>query len=289
MAAVGNETTNSMNERAGISRAVFVVVGLLLFSGAGLLLAMFLLPPVYFARVTMEVKSSLTDSAKLYGANAQRGLDPMFVPMQISILRSRGILNHVIQNLALEAAWSKDAQPLSMEQAFARLVNGLEFRNLGGEGMIEIGAYSGDPQEAANIANTIAVVYLQMRLADFQKDANSLLAELKDEVGKQRLRAEAASVEAVALRERDGIVDPNPNQWGASLTSLKGQESLNSYVKAKTHAMQGTRIYEAAKRSYSEAILNSLESHPATIWEKAEPPVRPIGFSFRRITHAFSR
>ena len=278
-----------MNERTGISRAVIVVGGLLLFSGATLLLAMFLLPPVYFARVTMEVKPWLSMSDELYSANAQRGPDPMFISMQISILRSSEILNQVIQNLALEAAWSKHGQPLSMEQAFTRLLNSLEFRNVGGKGLIEIGAYSDDPQEAANIANTIAIVYLQMRLGDFQKTANSFLAQKKEEVEKQRARAEAASVEAVALRERDGIVDPNPNDWGASLTSLEGQESLNSYVEAKTRALSGTRIYEAAKRSYSGAILNSLESHPARIWEKAEPPIRPIGFSFRRITHALSR
>ena len=170
-----------------------------------------------------------------------------------------------------------------------RLAGSVELRDLEGKGMIEIGVYGNDPQEAANIATTIAIVYLQKRIADYDRVVDRGLAELKDEVEKQRLRTADALAEAEVIRNRDGIIDPTPDDDGATKSSANGAGSLGPYVEAKTRARQVRRIYEAARTKYATELLTHDESYPARIWEKAEPPIGPIGFSFRQITHALSR
>ena len=274
-----------MNERTGISRAVFVVVGLLLFSGAALLLAMFLLPPVYFAKVTMEVKPEQRDD--IFGPYFRMADSPAteFVPKQFEIMRGKEILDEVIENLVLETAWAKSERPLSKQQTLARLENSLEFRVLGNQSLVEIGVYASDPQDAANIANTIAVVYKRKRLDDLQGIVDRAFEKLTRDMENQRKQAEETWAEAVAIKNRDGIVDTDPDR--ANLDELS---SRNPYFEAKTRALESKQLYEATRIKYWTAINERGGGFdPAKIWEKAEPPIRPIGFCFRRITHALSR
>ena len=145
-------------------------------------------------------------------------------------------------------------------------------------------------REAANIANTIAIVYQQKRLINLQRNIDKGLEQLKDEVEKQRKRAEENVAEAAAIREREGIVDPDPDSRGSTLTSSKDTVNLRPYTEAKARALQASRIYEAAQTKYSTELLErGIDFDPAKIWEKAEPSIRPMRFSFRRLTHAFSK
>ncbi len=256
--------------------------------GAVLLVTIYVLPRVYFAKVTMEVTADDSGGINVFGGSSEQ-IDRQFIAAQISILRSKEILYQVIQNLLLNKIWSNDEQPLSMEQVFVRLVNSLEIREVDRKGMIEIGVYDTDPQGAANIANTIAVVYQRKRFSDLQRIVDRGLEQLRDEVEKQRARADEAVVDMNKIREAEGITDSDPNEYGASLDSPKGKESLDSYVEAKIRALQSRRISEAAKTKYATELLTHDESNPAKIWEKAEPPIRPIGFGFRRLRHALTR
>ena len=277
-----------MNERTHISRRARAVAGVLLFLGAVLLAPIYFLPRVYFAKVTMEVRLDNSGPIMVFGGSSEQR-EQEFIAAQLSILRSKEILSQVIQNLLLNEVWSRDGQPLSMEQAFVRLVNSLEIREIDRTRLIEIGVYDTDPQEAANIANTIAVVYQQKRLSDLQRNIDKGMEQLREEVEKQRVRADEAVVDMNKIREAEGITDPDPNDYGARLDSSKGKESLDPYVEAKTRALQSRRIYEAAKTKYATELLVHDESTPAKIWEKAEPPVRPIGFGFRQLRHALTR
>jgi uncharacterized protein involved in exopolysaccharide biosynthesis len=92
----------------------------------------------------------------------------------------------------------------------------LEFREIQKPALIEIGVYSKDAQEAADIANTIAVVYQQKRLSDLQKNIDGRLELLKDEVEKQRKLTDKCAQEMAKIRLRDGINDPNPLEFGST-------------------------------------------------------------------------
>src|SRR5205814_1027987 len=101
-----------------------------------------------------------------------------------------------------------------------------EFREIREPALIEIGVYSKDAQEAANIANTIAVVYQQKRLSDLQSNVEKGLEQLKDEVERQRKLTDKSAAEMEKIRLRDGINDPNPLEFGSSAGGLEEDRRL---------------------------------------------------------------
>ena len=276
---------------ARLRRAVLAGGALLLLAGLVLFGLDGLLPPVYFSKVAMEVKpdNSGPINGILRGREPLR-VDPQFVSTQFNILQKKEILNQVIDNLKLVEAWSPEGKLLPLQSVYAKLLDMLALRQLRDTGIIEVGVYSTDPQEATNIANTIAIVYQQKRLTDVQKNIDKGMEQLRDEVDKQRKRAEESATEAAAIRERDGIVDPDPDSRGSTLTFSKDPVNLRPYVEAKARALQAGRIYEAAQTKYSTELLErGIDFDPAKIWEKAEPAIAPTRFSLYRLPHVFSR
>lgn len=287
-----------MNDRAPLPRNVRIAAGVLLFLGAVSLVAVYFLPRVYFAKVTMQVKADSSGLIMVFGGSPRQH-DDEFIAAQFSILRSQEILIQVIKSLLLNEKWSKDGLPLAMERAYSRLVSSLELRDLGSDGLIEIGVYDHDPQEAANIANKIAVVYQQKRLSDLQRNIEKGMEQLAAEVEKQRQRADSSAVEMEKTRVRVGVIDPNPSDYSSQGTlvpereggmSIEEKARIGEYTEAKVRFLQTKRIYESAKTKYAtESLERGVDFDLAKIWEKAEPPVRPIGFSFRRLRLAFTR
>ncbi len=297
--AVPRKTFRSRLRRAVLaSGALLLLAGLVLFGLDGLL------PPVYLSKVAMEVKpdnSGNSDRVRtIIISDGRSRTDPQFVSTQLNILQKTEILYQVIDNLKLVESWSTTDRPLTLQSTYAKLLNMLALREVRDTGLIEVGVYSTDPQEAANIANTIAVVYQQKRLSDLQKNMDKGLEGLRDEVEKQRKRADEAAVEMARMRERFGVVDSNPTDYGSTLgtskeiasgiPSIEEKAHANDYIEAKTRYLQAKRIYEAAQTKYATELLErGIDFDPAKIWEKAEPAIAPTRFSLFRLRHVFSR
>ena len=288
--------------RARIRRAALVGIGLLLLAGIALFSLDGLLQPVYFSRVTMEVKPDNFPSIKTgIRGREYSGVDPLFVSTQFSILQKTEILYQVIDNLKLMESWSPEGRLLPLQTVYGKLLGMLRLHEEQNTGLIEVGVFSTDAREAANIANTIAVVYQQKRLTDLQKNMDKGMEQLKDEVEKQRKRADADAIAVAAIRDREGIVDSRPTEYDGKYvipgedspdadTRKKAKNGFSDYVEAKTRFLQAKRIYEAAQAKYSTELLErGIDFDPAKIWEKAEPSIRPARFSLYRIRHALSR
>ena len=133
------------------------------------------------------------------------------------------------------------------------------------------------------------MVYQQKLLGELQKRIDRDMERLKEEVEKQRKRAEEALAEATAIKERDGIIDPDPDGNGLSGPSAPNNVDLRPYVDAKARALQAKRIYEAAQTKYATELLQrGIDFDPAKIWEKAGPPSKPTRFCVYRLRHAFA-
>ncbi len=199
--------------RAGLIALAFLLV--MITAGV----TVYFLPRQYLSKVTMEVKTDNSGPISgIFGQSGARGLDPQFVSTQFNILQKTEILYEVISNLKLVEAWSTEGRSMQPQSAYQKLLSMLSLREVRNTGLIEVGVYSTDAQEAANIANTIAVVYQQKRLTDLQKNIDKGLEQLRDEVEKQRKRADEAAVDMAKIRERDGIVDPNPTDYGSLIS-----------------------------------------------------------------------
>jgi succinoglycan biosynthesis transport protein ExoP len=189
--------------RAGLITLVFLLV--MITAGV----TTYFLPRQYLAKVSMEVKPDTSRAVNIFEGAAQRTYDPQFVATQFQILRKSEILYPVIKQLDLIKVYSGEGPPLPLQTVFRLLNNDLILQEVRNTGLIEIGVYNTDPQMAANIANTIAVVYQDLRLQDLQRGIDSSLSQFRDEVEKQRKIVEDAAVLAAQIRQRDGIVDPD--------------------------------------------------------------------------------
>jgi capsular exopolysaccharide synthesis family protein len=198
--------------RAGLIALAFLLV--MITAGV----TVYFVPRQYFSKVTMEVKADNSGPLNnMFSGTGRTGLDPQFVTTQFQILQKTEILYQVIENLKLQQTWAPEGRSMPLQGIYAKLLRMMELREIRNTGLIEIGVYSTDAQEAANIANTIAVVYRQKRRSDLQKGISEALDQLRDEVDKQRKRVEEAAIEMTRLRERDEVIDPDPDNYGTSI------------------------------------------------------------------------
>jgi uncharacterized protein involved in exopolysaccharide biosynthesis len=107
---------------------------------------------------------------------------------------------------------------------------------------IQIDVCSTDPQEAALLANTIADVYMEQRIAEQQSLVSKGLDQMMDDVKKQEDAVSQAYREASRLRTESNIVDPNPDSLDNSgrvedSSVMSNQEKVND-IKSQVATLQ---------------------------------------------------
>jgi len=170
----------------------------------------YFLPREYLSKVTLEVKPddpNLTIFGQ--GQSYRSEADPRFASTQFQIMQKKEIIYPVIDELRLVDKWAIGGMKLPKEQIFIRVLRMMDMKEVRNTNLLEIGVYSTDPQEAANIANTVAVQYRKRRIDDQKQMINLGLAELSEEVAKQRQKVQLAHDEVTMIRERDQIPDPD--------------------------------------------------------------------------------
>lgn len=199
--------------RAGL----IVLAFLLVMVTAGV--TTYFLPRQFYSKVTMEVKPDKSGPVTVFENSARAAYDATFIPTQFQILRKTEILYPVIEQLKLVDTWSAmGGKKLPRETIFLRLLGMLDPREVRNTGLIEIGVYSIDPQEAANIANTIAVVYKEKRIGDLQKAIDRGLSQVREELEKQRTIVTDLYAQMSLIRETDGIIDPDPESFQSNVS-----------------------------------------------------------------------
>jgi uncharacterized protein involved in exopolysaccharide biosynthesis len=256
------------------------------------------LPKEYFSKVTMEVKPDYFGLPGPFGANPQRNAyDPQFIATQLQTLQKTEVLYPVIDRLELTKVYAPPGGKLSVQEAYLRLKNSMKVQEVRNTGLIEIGVYDTDPQRAADIANTIALIYQEVRRAKLEEENDPELQGIQDEVDKQRKATEDADAFAKQIQKRDGITDSNPvkedSDIGFTDTAVKaidaqaeGREAqlikearMSEYREAKKRAIQMRKILETMEIHYEQQKMVLASRPPTTIiWEKAEKssePARP--------------
>lgn len=250
--------------RSGIILLAFLLV--ILTAG----ITTYFLPRQYFSKVTMEVKPDDT-GVKIFGNDRFAGAsDSRFAPTQFQIIQRKEVLYPVIENLKLQDGWMSGGQRLPRESVYMRLLRSLDMREVRNTDLIEIGVYSTDPQEAANIANQIAVVYQERRRADQEALMMKGLSQLHEQVKLQRKRVEEAAAIVGQLRVNEGIVDLNPETLETAETTesrsvLQDEEQVNQQ-RVRVSELR-TRLEQIAKLTPEELMvaLNQLNMPDPTV------------------------
>jgi hypothetical protein len=233
----------------------------------------------YLAKVTMEPR---------VGQGAP-GHDPQFIATTIRTLREAAILQPVIKELYLVKHYSKAGPQLSMEQVLRRLNKKLVVKEVRNTGLVELGVYDSDPQEAAKIANAIFLSYRNHRLKELQMEIEMGLAQFTDEVEKQRQVVNEAAAERARIAEEADITDFGPDDGNAKISPPAGkppakgstqEQMMQRYTTAKAKYLQAKEILKAAElRLSTERMEKGIDFEPVKLWERAEPPSKPTRFN----------
>lgn len=190
--------------RSGIILLAFLLV--LITAG----ITVYFLPREYLSTVTIEVQQD--ESLKIFGPSGgmRAPTDLRFAPTQFQIIRRKEILYPVIENLQLQEKWSVGGHRLPKEVIYTKLLRRLDMNEVRNTDLIEIGVYDTDAEEAAAIANSIAVVYQDKRREDQTELISRGLKQLEEEVLKQRKKVEDAAALTSKIRNDQSIIDLNP-------------------------------------------------------------------------------
>jgi len=163
------------------------------------LIVTYFLPNWYLATTNIRVEKP-EGEVKLYQAQSSNYYDPYFLQDQFKILQSEKIIYPVIENLNLNAKLSASlggVGPLPTAQTFLYIRQKmLRVESQRSSSLIEISVYAQDPALAAAIANEIARVYSDDRVA---------LATAEQREGMAQLKKELAAQEEVVSRQRDAV------------------------------------------------------------------------------------
>ena len=221
---------------------LIILVFLLVVITAGV--ATYLTPRQYSSSVTMQVKAD----NKMHIFNGEMGeserSDPRFATTQFQIIQHKEILYPVIDAMKLMEKWEQRSKELTYMK-LRQMLTVSEVRNTD---LIQIAVLDKDRQEAADLANTIAVEYQKKRIDEQQSWVARSLVQLEDEVIKQRNKTEDLRDQMIKIRQEGGIVDIDPE----SVEDTKPvEDTLLVNVESQVNDM---RIKVATLRSKQEQI-----------------------------------
>lgn len=156
------------------------------------------LPKIYRANARIEVRQDTLD-VSVFEREAVSGYNPFFLRTQYEIIQSRPILYQVIENLKLQQVWGEqireDKQPISRDEAYDTLRSSLRISQFRDTPLLDLQIFRREPEEAARIANAVAIAYRDQRLNAKKREMTRAIDALSGELKKQQdivTEAEAA-------------------------------------------------------------------------------------------------
>jgi len=182
---------------------LIILVFLLVVITAGV--ATYLTPRQYMSSVTMQVKED-NNNMQIFNGQSGPRYDPRFSTTQFQILQRKEILYPVIDAMKLMQKWDLR----SRDVAYLKLRSMLTVSEVRNTDLIQISILDKDRQEAADLANTIALEYQKKRIDEQQSWVARSLVQLEDEVQKQRRKVEELRDSMTKIRVEGKIYDLNP-------------------------------------------------------------------------------
>lgn len=231
----------------------------------------YFLPRQYQSNVIIEVEQN-EQKIRIFteGYQGAMGMDPRFATTQFQIIQRKEMLYPVIDSLNLVDRWGQEFGVRTKEQAYFKLRSMIDVREVRNTNLLQISVESTDPQEASDLANSIAQEYQRKRIEDQQKLLSGSLATLEDEVAKQRAKVQQANDEMGRIRTELGITDLNPDSLEDPMQShetvLQQQEALVSEARMRASSLR-TKYVEIEKLSGDELMrsLPTLEIEDQTV------------------------
>lgn len=260
-----------------IQRRKWGVLGLAVFVSLLVTVIVFMMTPIYSSTVTVLVeqnKSKLASMDAVYGGS---GSDQVYYQTQIEMLKSRALMEAVVDRLKLTShplfnAPAKSSfltsigvgtsQPLVRDEQKARkaiagaLAGMVTVEPSRTSQLIKIIVTSSDKEMAATIANAVADSYIELDLDARYKMTqkatswmNVRLVALKDNLDKSERALQQ-------YREQHNIIDTKGLEMGGATSQLGS--SLGSLTEARLVRAQAQTNLEQVKRAKGTEILHPI-------------------------------
>ena len=164
----------------------------------------------------VKVEKDVTDIPGLAGTPAVASFDPYFIQITFEIIQSEVVLGKAVDALNLQSVWASKngGEKLTKSEAIAQLKQRLDLQPIANTKLIEIGAKSNDPKEAANIANAVAKAYADYRAESRRQSSANGLAALKNQLGQQSKEIQLAQAKVDRLGKdlapKQKVTEPAP-------------------------------------------------------------------------------
>ncbi|HXG49658.1 MAG TPA: polysaccharide biosynthesis tyrosine autokinase [Methylomirabilota bacterium] len=170
----------------------------------------YLLPQSFASTVRISVEKDTADVEGMGSDRVLGGFDPFWVETQFQKIQSKSILYPVITNLGLRRAWAEREKidgELPIETTYLMLKRTSEVNQYRNTSVIEIKVFSEDRDEAARIANEIAKVYKESRIARQLDRLTKGISTLEAQLEEQNKRVVEKQAEVDFLKAKFGIHD----------------------------------------------------------------------------------
>jgi succinoglycan biosynthesis transport protein ExoP len=181
---------------------VSVIVFLMVFGATAVVT--FLLPETYASVVRIRIEPAAAASGQPTLPATGWAYDPYLIQTEFEILRSSAVLGEVVERLGLSAKWGSDreeGQALTIPEAIQLLAARVEVRPVRNTSLLEIRAFSSDPNEAAAIANTVADVYHYQRVEKRRQLVLDGISALEKQFNEHEQKIHEAQLEVDQLRK----------------------------------------------------------------------------------------
>lgn len=240
------------------------------------------------ASVEMAQKGTGTPSAN-FGSATTQAFDPYFIQTEVEKVKSKKVLNQVIDQLKLNESWGyfDNSQPLSREETYRKLAERIDVRQNANTSEMAITVKAAKPEEAALIATTVAKAYAGLQTNALARTRGKDQAGVGEVENGVRLAEKDASLRAEQLNGRRAspvpAPTPQPQPEVQTASNPFSTFSLNvtdvSFRLAEVSLRQGMLPEPATLRS--EEFLNAFDyrdpepAHGAPVafaWERAQCP-----------------
>lgn len=235
---------------------LIILVFLLIVITAGV--STYLTPRQYESSVTMQVKGDNNNMQIFNGQMVGSGSDPRFATTQFQIIQRKEILYPVIDAMKLLQKWDQRSKELT----YLKLKSMMAVSEVRGTDLLQISVLDKDRQEAADLANTIAVEYQKKRIDEQQNWVARSLVQLEDEVSKQRNKTEDLRAERDRIRVEAKINDLNPESGEdvrqAEETILMADETQVNDMRVRVAALRAKQ--QQIQGMTDDQIIRSLKT-----------------------------
>lgn len=208
--------------------------------------------PVYRAATRALIAPEAPRVVNIQEVTPSGGDSLEFFQTQVQIIRSRPVIQRVMDSLGLLGRKPELARAADPAETFLQSVSVEPVRNTR---LVEIQVEDPDPKLAAEIANALASAYVHQNLELKFGAARDALTWLTAQVQDLKSKVNESELTLQRYREQSGLVAVEEKQ---SLTTKKLAEFNSNYIDAKAKRLEiETRLAELRRGSQQPELLES--------------------------------